>query len=274
MPLIANLSGTQFLVGFAGALVIVVAAYLFKSLSLSGAIGALAIGTIIFGSGGIQFAIPLLFFFISSSFLSKIKTAPKKNALIYSEKTGPRDVWQILANGGVGAVCSIIFLISGSPFWFFPYLASICEATADTWASEIGTLSPIKPISIVTLKKIETGQSGGVTILGIIASAAGSGATMLVSFLILSVTGNHSAISLPLWLGAANAGFAGSIMDSILGGSIQGTYQCQVCGQLVERHNHCGAPAQFKHGVRWVNNDMVNLISTIFSALMISLMLI
>ncbi|MEN6522380.1 MAG: DUF92 domain-containing protein, partial [Anaerolineaceae bacterium] len=60
----------QLFLGFIAAILISTLAYLVRSLNLSGAIAAAILGTITFGLGGLSWAIILLGFFISSSFLS------------------------------------------------------------------------------------------------------------------------------------------------------------------------------------------------------------
>jgi uncharacterized protein (TIGR00297 family) len=179
IPQIDNL---QFLAGFVLSIVITLVSLRFKAISISGAWGMLVMGTIVFGLGGPVFGIPLVFFFISSSILSAIKTSGKKKTLDISHKSGTRDIWQVLANGGIGTVSVIIYFFTGNLIWFFPYLASLCEATSDTWATEIGTLHPNSPISIVTLKSVEPGESGGITWLGTLAAIGGVLATTLVAF--------------------------------------------------------------------------------------------
>lgn len=56
--------------------------------------------------------------------------------------------------------------------------------------------------------------------------------------------------------------FAQTILDSIMGSLLQGKYQCAQCGAITEERFHCGAAARRISGVWWMNNNMVNLISS------------
>ena len=63
-----------------------------------------------------------------------------------------------------------------------------------------------------------------------------------------------------------NAGFAGAILDSLIGGSIQGMCRCRVCEKITEKKTHCGLTTEHVAGLRLINNDLVNLIATLFAA--------
>ena len=58
-------------------ILIFIVAYKKQSLDFSGAIGGFLIGILIFGSGGWKLILPLVFFFLSSSLLSLLKTFPE-----------------------------------------------------------------------------------------------------------------------------------------------------------------------------------------------------
>ena len=65
-----------------------------------------------------------------------------------------------------------------------------------------------------------------------------------------------------LWL----AGFAGSVLDSVLGAALQAKYRTSE-GRATERPTTDGQPNQLVGGWRWVNNDVVNAISSCAAAL-------
>lgn len=264
--IMARFDLVQIVVGLCAASAIAFLSFRFRMLSGSGAAGMVIIGGTVFGLGGIEFAIPLVFFFVSSSLLSFILTPSKRQAMLTFDKTGPRDIWQALANGGIGAVCAIVYFVTGDFFWFFPYLAAICEAAADTWATELGTLSGKYPVSIVSLKRVEPGRSGGVTSVGILAALVGSVMVMLSGW--SAIAAGTASLNIPVkyYLAVVNAGFAGAILDSLIGGSVQGMYRCRVCEKITEKKVHCGLATEHVSGLRLINNDLVNLIATLFAA--------
>jgi len=262
----------QIVIGFLLAVLIAGVSYRFKALSLSGVIATIVVGGITFGLGGLLFAIPILFFFISSNIISAIKTRRKRNALDNLGKSGPRDWMQVLANGGIGAGCAVVYFFTGNLIWYFVYLASFAESSSDTWATEIGTLSPRDPVSIISFKKVSPGYSGGISLMGIFAAIVGSAALVGAGFVgNMLIPNGFDKIHYSLWLVCINAGFAGSILDSIIGGSFQGLYSCLICRRLMENKVHCGFEAQLLRGFRLINNDTVNLISSSFAAAMIIL---
>ena len=60
---------------------------------------------------------------------------------------------------------------------------------------------------------------------------------------------------------------AGSLFDSLLGATTQAIYHCPTCRKETERTLHsCGASTRLVRGWRWLNNDMVNLISSLVGA--------
>jgi uncharacterized membrane protein len=69
------------------------------------------------------------------------------------------------------------------------------------------------------------------------------------------------------WRGASGAallaGVAGSTLDSILGATVQARRWCDRCAAPTERATHlCGAATRVIGGVRWIDNDVVNAVST------------
>ena len=57
--------------------------------------------------------------------------------------------------------------------------------------------------------------------------------------------------------------FLQSIADSALGSLVQVKYRCRVCGAVTEKKRHCDAETEYHSGVKWINNNAVNLISSV-----------
>jgi uncharacterized protein (TIGR00297 family) len=263
-----NISLFNFLIGFLASVLLAVASFRFNALTLSGGIGMVIIGTVVFGAGGLPLAIPLVFFFVSSSYLSRLKNSRKTEALKLAGKIGPRDIWQVLANGFMAALSVVIYVYTGEPVWLAVYLACIAEATADTWATEFGTLSKSPPVLILTFKKVPAGQAGGISILGTVPAGVGAVMITAVGFITMNIMPGESTFNWSSFIVIAVAGFLGSVIDSVLGASIQSQYECTVCGKMVERNFHCDRKSNLVRGFRIINNDMVNFLSTLSAGLL------
>ena len=157
-----------------------------------------------------------------------------------------------------------------SPLWCCPgwrRAAALAAASADTWATELGILSRTDPILIVSGKRVAKGTSGGVSLAGGAASLLGASVIAAV-FLFLFTSGSGSSTSSnTVWLavGVVFSGFLGSLVDSILGATLQAIYYCPNCMKETEKHplHHCGSETQWLRGIRWLNNDWVNFLCTL-----------
>jgi uncharacterized membrane protein len=67
---------------------------------------------------------------------------------------------------------------------------------------------------------------------------------------------------------AVVGGFAGANADSILGATVQSRRWCTQCRTATERTVHvCGTPTVAAGGLRWLDNDAVNVVGTMIGAL-------
>ena len=227
-----------------------------RALTRGGAVAAFAVGTAVFGAGGWRAALVLFAFFIPSALLSRLGRA-RKASLAEIGKQGARDAWQVLANGGVAALCALLAARGGAVF-AAAFAGAFAAAAGDTWGTEIGTLARGAPRSIVTLRPVAAGMSGGVTVIGTLATLAGAGVVACVA--------RWTGIA-GLWPVAAG-GIAGALLDSLLGATLQAQRWCARCGRACETDPHrCGSPTALRRGVAWIENDAVNLAATICGAL-------
>lgn len=68
-------------------------------------------------------------------------------------------------------------------------------------------------------------------------------------------------------VGPLLGGMTGSLVDSVLGAAVQATHYCPRCAEETEKTLHgCGTRTIYQRGWRWLNNDMVNLISSLAGA--------
>ena len=239
------------LMGFGG--------YYKQSLSESGVVGAIVVGTSIFGFGGWVWGVLLVTFFVSASALSTFKKGAKAAVAEQFDKGSRRDLGQALANGGLGALLAVLSAVWPAPLWWWAFLGAMGTVNADTWATELGVLSRQQPRLITTGKIVPAGTSGGLTMLGTLAALGGGSLIGLVAWLL-----TDGGLSLVVVAGIG--GLAGALIDSLLGATVQTIYRCAVCGQETERVECCQQPTSLQRGWGWLRNDWVNFISSIGGA--------
>jgi uncharacterized protein (TIGR00297 family) len=265
--------------GLALSAIIAVLAYRRGSLSPSGALGALVVGTLIFGLGGWVWGVVLAVFFISASTLSHFKEREKATVAEKFEKGHRRDIGQVMANGGLGALIAVLNATvpeTAVPreLWFYLFIGVMATVTADTWATELGTLSKAPPRLITNGRTVEVGTSGGVSPLGTGVSLLGGLLIGLTAGLLGAVVGllNWNSAIVIGFIGAAS-GAAGSLIDSLMGATIQQIYYCDTCQKETERRVHrCGTTTRPVRGWSWMNNDLVNLISSLGGGLVAAIL--
>lgn len=251
------------------ALLVAGAAYFFKSLRVSGALAAFVLGSVVFGLGGIDWAVILIVFFVTSSGLSLLFRNRKQKVEEKFSKGSRRDAGQVIANGGIAGVMVLFHLAypqSALPWTAF--CASLAAANADTWATELGVLSSIPPRLINNWKPVPAGTSGGISMVGTSAAILGSLIIALACLLCWPLTGLAADLR---WLATGVvllSGLVGSLVDSLLGATLQAIYRCPTCDKETEKHplHTCGTPTQHLRGLTWLNNDWVNLLCTASAA--------
>lgn len=233
-----------------------------QSLSASGVAGAVIVGTLIFGFGGLDWGLLLILFFVSSSALSRFRASAKAGVAEKFAKGGRRDLGQALANGGWGALLALAAVLWPGGLWMAAFVGAMATVNADTWATEIGVTSRALPRLITSGKPVAAGTSGGVSALG--TGAALAGAALIGAFAALfAALGGAPQAWVCLAIGAVG-GLAGSLVDSVLGATVQGIYYCDACGKETERRVHrCGDATRLVRGRAFLNNDWVNFLASV-----------
>lgn len=185
-------------------------AFAFRGLSLDGMFAAIVIGTFAFGLGGWKLAGVLLLFFISSVLISD-RSQWRTESISQSVRRNGLQVW---ANG----FWMVIFLIGATvfkaPILFVGAIAVIATATADTWATELGSRTPDSTYLITTFEQVQPGTDGGISFKGTIAAFI---AATIISGVSVYVFSLHFSVFI-LIFGAA---VLGCLIDSYLGALFQ-----------------------------------------------------
>jgi len=178
--------------------------------------------------------LPILVVFLLT-FISTRIGRRKKERFGTAEHNRGRDALQIFANVGVAVICA-------SPLLFVPYArfillggasAALAEAAGDTVSSELGQAFGNRPRLITTLRQINPGDNGGVTVIGTVFSF------LAAALVCLSCRWTNLLLPEFFWI-TLIAAFLGTFVDSLLGATL-------------ERPGRLG-------------NNSVNFTSTVFSA--------
>ena len=208
--------------------------YLAKSVSVSGAIGGAAVGTIIYVGGGAGAWVLLFVTFLAASITSRMGLKRKVVLGIAEERGGRRGAGNAIANCGVAAIAAIVALTT--PYTSQALVALVAALTAggsDTVASEIGKAWGRSTFLVTTLSRVRPGTPGAMSLEG---TAAG----ILAALALAAVGVAFDLVPGSATLAIVVAATAGALIESALGATLEGP------------------------GI--LNNDMLNFINTAVAA--------
>jgi len=258
------------------------------SLSGSGAAAALAVGLLGFATH-FSFGFTLILFYFTSSQLTKYKGVEKSKLEDGYKLGGQRHAGQVLACSvfatiaGMGHLAISLGLLKGDVYGSAAeralaaaVLGHYACCAGDTWASELGVLGGTpRLITTLLLRACPPGTNGGMSLLGTAASAAG-GLAMGIGFAAADQLGTATGFGPPSQLSAMECvvlglsmGFLGSIVDSLLGATLQATYYDTDRKCIVPPEKGSQKGVVHVCGMDLLSNEAVNLwsvlLTTIFS---------
>lgn len=154
---------------------------------------------------------------------------------------------------------------------YYVILGQLGCCLGDTLASELGMLSQSQPRMITTLKPVPRGTNGAITAEGTLWSIMGGvlvGIGMGMSVMIENgrVCGWGTVVESVGWGGVA--GGVGSLIDSVLGATVQETVYSVARGKIVRNRTE----GERIGGRNVLSNSQVNLLSSTLTALLIGSM--
>lgn len=224
-------------------------------LNPGGAVSACLMGLILLISPEPMLVIPALAFFLLGTGFSLL---PKGGKAITDIEKPSRSKAQVLSNGGMPVVFLMLYFCTGHFYFVLGFIAGFAAALSDTASSEIGTRLSGRSFAILGFRPLEAGVSGGVSVVGTLAGIVFALAIPLLS----------NALG---WLDIQQAfviaaiAFSANVLDSILGQFAQSKQYTDGGGwrdaEAIRTGNNMG-------GLRWLSNDRVNAIATIFATIM------
>ncbi len=238
-----------------------------RFLSGSGAVSTFLLGVVVFGTGNWEFSLPILLFFLLSSVLSKTGKKWKQKFADTFQKGGRRDIGQVLANGGIAGTIVLLWNYFPNDVWYFAFIGAVAAVTADTWATEIGVFSKKSPRNILNFQAVAPGTSGGVSMLGLSGALGGSFVIVFLGSL-ATARYHHLEKAAPVFFTVVLSGLVGSLVDSVLGATVQAQYQCPNCGKITEKKTHCETfETRRVSGFQSFDNDVVNAVCSLSGAI-------
>lgn len=237
-----------------------------RALTSGGAALAVPIGALVHAGTGWRGSLALVAYVLTTSALGRLPSRTSRP----QRRGSRRDRVQVLANGGVpalAAACAIGAPPFALPYVLAAYAGAVATAAADSWSTEVGIRYGGVPRSIVTLRPLPVGASGGASAVGLLATWAGS--AMVAVILSIGKPPDTTGGVRGMFAATLLGGVAGSITDSLLGATIQEVRICPACEEETEQDVHaCGMPTHVARGMPWCNNDAVNVIAIACGAAM------
>ncbi|KAI3754274.1 hypothetical protein L1987_54054 [Smallanthus sonchifolius] len=263
---------------------IAISSYRKNSLDVSGAFAGFFVMTVHL-SVNYRFGAMLLAFFFTSSKLTKLGEDRKRSVDADFKAGGQRNWIQVFSNSGIATVLVIAFwklkssqdicLDSRESYIITSIVGGIIGhyscSNGDTWSSELGVLSDEQPRLITTFKVVRRGTNGGVTKAGLQAAAA-AGAVIGLAFVLPGIFTKScrndafvkQLLVIPL---SALAGLTGSLIDSLLGATLQFSGFCSVRNKVVSKP---GPTVKRISGLSILDNNAVNVVSILLTSMLTS----
>ena len=217
MSLIYN----DFVFGFCINFILIYLFYRVPVMTKWGWISAGVLGSILWGCLSWQGWISVVIYLLFGSLVTKIGYKFKSQKGIAEKRGGRRGPENVWGSAATGLFFAVMFKLNFANFLFYKigFAASFAAKLADTFGSEIGKRFGANTYLITSLRKVNRGTEGGVSLEGTIASALGS---ILMASIMLSlsiINSKHQFIIVSI------SGFLATISESIIGAKFQEKYK-------------------------------------------------
>jgi uncharacterized protein (TIGR00297 family) len=197
------------------------------------------LGTVLWGSLGWTGWLSVVLYLGLGSAVTKLGFSDKQRRGLAEARGGCRSPLNVWGSAATGASLALLIAagLEPKPWLLAAFAASFAAKLADTFGSEIGKRWGRTPRLITTLRRVDPGTEGAISMEGTLASAVGS-LLMAVVMWALALLPSLSWI----WL-VAVVGLVATLAESVL-----------------------GAVAQTR--LSWMSNELVNALQTSFAAVL------
>ena len=200
-------------------IVLSVLAYRLRLLTFSGALSSFAVGIIIGFFGSLSWLLVLVSFTFVGFVVTRIDIAEKTRMGLQEGHHGERTHTNVLAVGMPPCVLAVAAFLMGDQYAVaaaIGYISVISVAASDTVASELGVKYE-KVWLITNFRRVPPGTDGGISVKGTIWAMVGAACASVIGWVIIFPNDILNAlIMIPIL-----AGFAGCLMDSVLGATLE-----------------------------------------------------
>lgn len=220
-------------------------------LTPSGYIHALALGTILWTTLGYKGWTVCVLYLLLGQLVTKIGFQQKTELGIAEGRGGRRGPENVWGSAAAGTICTLAaaylsssssslssFLGLSREVWILGYVASLSTKLADTFASEIGKAYGKTTFLITSLQPVPRGTEGAISLEGTVASIVGGLLLSLYAYFIVGLLPSVKGVAVSTF-----AAFIATMIESVIGATLQG-----------------------KKGMRWMTNEVVNVINTMIGA--------
>ena len=218
LEMVGGIDQTNLLISSIFILILMIVSRVRKILNETGTWAAAILGLGVAIAGHWSWLVILLSFLVAGFVATRWRYEDKQSLGLHEGEEGERDWTNVVANGGVPLLVSILAISTDDWQGMMPvFAAAVAVAASDTFASEYGCLDQ-RVYMITTMKKCEPGVNGGFSPNGQLAALAGALLIALISAGLGLMVG-ADALSHPVEfvLSITLIGFIGCQIDSLFG---------------------------------------------------------
>ncbi|HUR64291.1 MAG TPA: DUF92 domain-containing protein [Candidatus Thermoplasmatota archaeon] len=204
------------LVAFLALLGLAMLGYAVGALDLLGSVASFFLGLLIALLGGLDWLFLMVAFTGLGVAATRLGYGKKKERRLAEGEAGERGVANVMGNGAAAGLAVLANQVPQVPHLAvqLAFATAIAAVTADTLASEVGSLANRVRSILPPFRPIPVGSNGGVSLAGHLSALAGAATIAALSIPLVGVPWRWAWVPLV-------GGFLGCQLDSVLGATLE-----------------------------------------------------